>query len=199
MKRLSDMRGQAIVLLPGYCRATVSCGAGARARLIGGWLRAFLRTSGEGQASVEFAMMMPFLLMILGAIFSLGMAATSYQELGQAAFAGSQVLQNGRGMMSGNTPPNDPCAAVATAVTTVLPTWTAGNFSYTVTITDSTGTPHPYSSTSGSSYNCGAAYSYMTQNEAATIKVSYAYKWVPIYLINLGTGSLSQSRTVLVE
>jgi len=85
MKRVSGMHGQDVVVQLGNARATVSCRAGARARLIGGRLRAFLRSSNEGQAAVEFAMMLPFMLMLLGAIFSLGMAASSYQQLGQAA------------------------------------------------------------------------------------------------------------------
>src|ERR1039458_2035151 len=95
MKRLSNLRGQARLLLHGFCRVTVTCRASARARSIGGRLRAFLCSDGEGQSLVEFAVVLPILLMVLTFMFSISMAMISYEQLSSAvAGAAQQDLVN---------------------------------------------------------------------------------------------------------
>ncbi len=187
MKTLSDLKGQAKARRPA-----------------GGRLLARLRCGDEGQSIVEFAFMLPVLLIIITGMASIAMGLTAYEQLGEATFAGSQIFQDGRGMLSSFSPPNDPCALAAAKVAAALPSWTPGNFTYTVQIwsnwTSSSSTP-AYSQTfvGTSAATCSGAYTDLTQFQPATLTVSYKYVWSGIFWFSLGTGNITQSKTVLVE
>jgi Flp pilus assembly protein TadG len=162
-------------------------------------LRAFLFSDREGNTLVEFALVAPVLLVLLTAMFSASMAIYSYERLGEAVFAGSQYLQNGRGLLSNS----DPCLSAAQAVVANLPSFT-GTFTYTVTFWTAPGTSVTYGPFSGAGTagaSCtGTAYNVdMVQNEPAQLTVTYQYVWFPVFGRTLGTGTLSKSETVLVE
>jgi len=195
MKVQKNEHGQTEVLPRGLNRVAAASQTSVKNRSIGGRLRISFRCGDEGQSLIEFAVVLPVFLLLITGMFSVVMAVMSYEQLGEATFAGSQVLQNGRGMLSNG----DPCASVATAVTASLPTWTATQFTYTVTITDSTGTPSSSGALVGPSPTCTSLYTSMANNEPATLTVSYSYTWMPTYLWNPGTSLLSRSQTVSVE
>jgi Flp pilus assembly protein TadG len=62
----------------------------------------------DGQALVEFALLLPVLLIVLLAIMQFGLLFQNYLTLTDAVRAGSRVLAVGRGS-------SDPCAAAVTA------------------------------------------------------------------------------------
>jgi Flp pilus assembly protein TadG len=98
-------------------------------------MRAVVSRGCEGNALVEFAIVAPLLVVLLTGMFSAAMAIYSYERLGEATFAGSQILQDGRGMLSGG----DPCLSAAQVVSANLPSF-SGTFSYTVTFWTSSST-----------------------------------------------------------
>ena len=107
-----------------------SCSLGLR-------MRNFLRSGSEGAAILEFALVLPLLLLLLTGIFSVTMALITYEKIGEAAFVGAQVFQNDRGMLGAT---GDPCAAAQTQTATVLSGWNSSLITYTVAITDAAGT-----------------------------------------------------------
>lgn len=160
-------------------------------------VRAFFCSDNQGNSLVEFAMVAPVMMILLTAMFSASMAIYSYEQLGEAVFAGSQYLQDGRGMLSNS----DPCLSAAQAVVANLPSF-SGTFSYTVTLwtgTSSSVTYGPYSGTGTASASCPGGYTNMTEGLPAQLTVSYQYVWFPVFGRSLGTGTLTKSETVLVE
>ncbi|MGB8099496.1 MAG: TadE/TadG family type IV pilus assembly protein, partial [Terracidiphilus sp.] len=135
MKRVNNLRGRAMALLCGLNRAAASSRTRVESWSLGGWLR----SGDKGQSLVEFAVVLPLLLLIITFMFSLTMAMVSYEMLGDATASVAQLqLAPGRALLA------DPCATVATGITAALPSWTPSNFTYTVTITNSSGTAYIY-------------------------------------------------------
>lgn len=200
MKRLSNLCGQARPPLHGFSRVKAACRANRKARSIGGRLYAFLCSDGEGQSLVEFAVLVPMLLMVLTFMFSLSMAMVNYEQL-YAAVSGAalQDLSNALVVTGG-----DPCASIQTAVSNALPSFTASKLTYTVTILNSSGTAVPYGPTTGSGFSCSGAVTVLQADQTAgqqttsgTLTVSYTYSWIPVYMQNM-TGNLTASQSVLV-
>ncbi|MGD0680559.1 MAG: TadE/TadG family type IV pilus assembly protein [Terracidiphilus sp.] len=200
MKKLSNLRGQATPLLHGYFLAKEACIANKKTRLIGGRLRAFICSDGEGQSLVEFAILVPMLLMVLTFMFSISMAMVNYEQLSAAVSnAALQDLTNALVVSGG-----DPCASIQTAVSNALPSFTASKLTYTVTVLNSSGTAVTYGPTAGSSFSCSAAVAVLQADEAAnqqttsgTLTVTYTYTWIPVYMQKM-TGNLTASQAVLV-
>jgi len=195
MKRLSNLRGQARAVLHGFCRAEAFCGASAKARTMSGRLRGFLHSDVEGQSLVEFALVVPMLLMVLTFMFSLSMAMISYEQLNSAtSSAALQVLATSRNVLA------DPCASIESSVSTALPGFTASKLSYTITIQNSSGSNVTYGPTTGTGFSCTAAATVLSADGTSTpasLTVSYPYTWIPVYLQKM-TGNLSVTQPVTV-
>lgn len=195
MKRLSSLHGRARALLRGYCRAKTSRIAGVRARPFSGRFPAFICASVEGQSLVEFALVLPMLLMVVTFMFSISMAMLSFEQLNNATTnAALHQLATARNVLT------DPCSSIQTAVTSALPNWSAAKFTYTVTIQNSSGTNVTYGPTTGSGFSCTGAYTVLSadqSNTPASLTVSYTYSWMPVYLQKM-TGNLSVTQPVTV-
>ena len=113
MRRLSNLLGQALAFVHGLFRATMLGSAGAKAVPVAGRPRAILFSPGEGQTLVEFALMLPLLLVALTGVFSLGLYMSIDLALNNAANAGARYLGiegNTTGYVTNNL--TDPCQAV---------------------------------------------------------------------------------------
>jgi Flp pilus assembly protein TadG len=135
MKRLSNMRSQALALMHGFYSATAPGRACARARFIGGRLRAFLRSKSEGQSLVELALLLPMMMMLLTGIFSIGVAMCSDVALNNAVDVGARYLAiegNTSGTTSGNLA--DPCQAVFSQMMGSSSTLNPANITVTYTL-----------------------------------------------------------------
>jgi Flp pilus assembly protein TadG len=195
MIRLSNLRGQARSLLHGFCRAKAACGASVKARSIGGRSGALLCFDVEGQSLVEFALVLPMLLMVVTFMFSISMAMISYEQL-NVATANAALLQ----LAPARNFLPDPCSSIQTAVTYALPGFTASNLTYTVTIQNSSGTNVTYGPTTGTGFSCTPAFGVLSADQPGTpasLKVSYTYSWLPVYLQHM-TGNLSVTQPVTV-
>jgi Flp pilus assembly protein TadG len=160
-----------------------------------GRLRGFLHSDVEGQSLVEFALVVPMLLMVLTFMFSLSMAMISYEQLNSAtSSAALQVLATSRNVLA------DPCASIESSVSTALPGFTASKLSYTITIQNSSGSNVTYGPTTGTGFSCTAAATVLSADGTSTpasLTVSYPYTWIPVYLQKM-TGNLSVTQPVTV-
>jgi Flp pilus assembly protein TadG len=144
---------------------------------------------------VEFALVLPMLLMILTFMFSISMAMISFEQLNTATVNAALLqLAPARNVLP------DPCSSIQTAVTYALPSFTASKLTYTVTIQNSSGTNVTYGPTTGTGFSCTAAYTVLSADQTATpasLTVSYTYSWIPVYLQHM-KGNLSVTQPVTV-
>jgi len=172
----------------------------AKSRFICGWIRNLPGSGSEGQSLVEFALVFPMMIMTLMFMFSLALAMVNFEQLSVAVSgAAQQDLANATVITSG-----DPCAAIQSAITSSLPSFTASKLTYTVNILNSSGATVTYGPTTGSGFTCTAAVTILNADEAAgqqssygTLTVSYAYSWLPVYRLVM-SGNLGASQTVLI-
>jgi Flp pilus assembly protein TadG len=132
-------------------------------------LRARLHFGGEkGGALVEFALVLPVLLLVVTAITTFGIALNNYLQLTEAVGIGGQALSVSRG----NT--TDPCNAVSSAVIAAAPYLVSTSISFTTKIYTSSSSSTSYSGTScsSSSTTTGAAGN-LTQGQAAVVTATY--------------------------
>lgn len=111
----------------------------------------------RGQSMVEFALVVPLLLMIITAMVSFGITIQNSLALTNAVNSGAELLSASRGQTT------DPCATATTAIEAAAPNLTASKLSFTYVINGSS-----YSSTS-----CASATSNMVQNGTAEVTVTY--------------------------
>jgi len=174
MKRLSNLCGQDMALRHGFCRAKVAYKAGTKARCVGGRLRSCLRHDGEGQSLVEFAMVLPILLMVMMGIFTVGIAVQNYQQLTYVENQGLITLQQ----LPNTSSASDPCSAVATAVIGAAANLkTTGTSGIQMSITFGTGSSAVSFPSSGTSsptgFTCSGGSVYAVDGNPVTLIVSY--------------------------
>ena len=92
MKKENDLRGYAYELLAGFYRARASSRPIVKPRSFRSRLRERLRGREEGQAIVEFAFMVPILLMLMTGIMFVSFAIWNYQSLNQGVDAAARML-----------------------------------------------------------------------------------------------------------
>ena len=202
MKRLSNLRGQAMALRHGFCHATASGRAGAKALSLGGRLRAFLHSDSEGQSLAEFAIALPMLMMVMTFMFAITMAMISYEQLiGAVNGASTQILYNAYVVTGG-----DPCASIQTMVNSSLPaSFDRSKLTFTVTIQNSSGQTVTYGPTTGSGFSCAGAAGVLQSDLGAgetytngTLSVSYPYVWIPVFAQKL-SGTMTVTQAVPVQ
>jgi Flp pilus assembly protein TadG len=83
----------------------------------------------EGNAIVEFALVLPILLMVVTGIWQFGVAYNHFIVLTQATTAGAQTLQSDR-----LSPADDPCADTYNAIVNAAPTLNPAKVSVTISM-----------------------------------------------------------------
>lgn len=131
-------------------------------------------SSEEGTSLLEFAITAVVFFSVLTGAASFSLALYTMQQLSNATSAAIQTVAEQRGIAT------DPCAVAVSQVTSTLPHFAAGKFTYTMWITDSTGTANKFGPTTGSSFSCTTGEADQTENYPVTLTVSYAYSWIPI-------------------
>ena len=184
MKKVVDMR---------KTNQSAAVRAETRSRSIRGRFR--LRASSEnGQALVEFALVLPVLLLVVTGITTFGIALNNYMQLTQAVGIGAQALSVGRG----NT--TDPCSTVSTAVIAAAPYLLSTSLSFTTKIYTSSSASTSYSGTScsSSSTTTGAAGN-LTQGQAAVVTATYPCSLAVFGANYATTCSLSAQVTEIIQ
>ncbi|MGD0938744.1 MAG: TadE/TadG family type IV pilus assembly protein [Terracidiphilus sp.] len=157
MKMLNELHRRISALMGRLNRTTLSNEPLLTSRSLGGRVRARLHIGEEGNAILEFALMLPPLMMFLTGIASFGVAMMNYQELTHAVEAGAQSLAVNRS----NT--TDPCATVYSAMQTAAPTLTASSINLTVTM----------GGTAVNANTCSGDQTMLTQGGTVTVAATY--------------------------
>lgn len=119
-----------------------------------------------GQALVEFALCLPFLLLLVFGIFTFGIAFENYMVLQNATNIGARQLAISRGQST------DPCSTAATAISNAAVNLNSSNLNFAFVLNGA--------NYSGNSCSAGAAN--MAQGATAKVTVTYpctlvSYKW----------------------
>jgi Flp pilus assembly protein TadG len=117
----------------------------------------------EGGAMVEFALVMPALMLLLTGVFSFSIAINNYLVLTEATNNGARALAISRG----NT--LDPCATAVAAVEAAGPNLSTANLTFAYNLN---GTTYSGTSCSSSSSTTGAAGN-LVQGKNAQLTVTY--------------------------
>jgi len=165
-------------------------------------LARLLRLRGEeGTELVEFALVVPGLMIVLTGTASFALGFYSLQQLGNAATTAVQLVSDDQGLVT------DPCSTAQTSVQSSLPTWTKGNFSYSMTVIG-TGGSTTYSSTSSggsTSFTCtaagtgGSSSTQMEANQPVVLTVTYNYTWLPVLKFSPTWSKLTSTQVAIPE
>ncbi len=131
--------------------------------------------SERGQALLEFAFLLPVLMVVLLGMIVFGIALNNYMELTNGTTAGAQAVSISRGQTI------DPCQTAATPFNAAAPNLITGNVSFTITTSTGPGGSGTSQTlwSSGASPSCPAANttsppaSYLVQGGTITVKATY--------------------------
>lgn len=103
-----------------------------------GGVRSLLRAKTDGQSLVEFALVLPVLLLVLMGIFQFGIALNQYLVLTNAVNAGARAAALSRTSGQYASTPSgdqDPCKYAVTVIEAAAPNLNSGNLNFTITYT----------------------------------------------------------------
>ena len=171
------------------CETTASPGVRAGARTMVKRVRARPRTSNEGgQALVEFALLLPILLILVTGLITCAIAFNNYLELTDAVNVGARLLAISRG----NT--TDPCNTTAQAVYNAAPLLKSASITFTFVLN---GTQYPGASCSSSSTTTGAAGN-LVQGSAAQVTATYPFT-LTVYGVTASSGTMTAQTTEIIQ
>ncbi len=164
-------------------------------------VRARLLTSDvEGQALLEFALLLPLLLMVVTGIYAFGLAFNQYLQLTEATSVGAELLGFSRGQTA------DPCYTAAYAIQNSAPLLDPTKISYTFVLNGNSYGPYsglvvaasgsaPASSLCPTSSNAGAT---LAPGVPATVTVTYPCN-LTVYLFSQSTFNMGVAVTEIIQ
>lgn len=147
----------------GHSRAAASGGERISARSIYRFIGAFARNNQQGSALVEFALLLPMLLLLTTGILVFGVAMNNYMQLNNAVSVGARTLAVNGGMTL------DPCVTASTAVINAAPNLNPSLLSFSYSLN---GNAYSGTSCSSSSLTTGAAAN-LASGTTGTVTVTY--------------------------
>ena len=161
-------------------------------RPLGKRARAHLRTRNEeGQSLVEFALVLPVLMLLLTGMMTFGIALHNYLELTNAVSVGARLLAISRVQTT------NPCATAATAVYQAAPFLKPANLMFTFVLNGNTYS-YPGATCTSSSTTTGAAGN-LVQGLPAQVKATYPCN-LRVYGVNYVPGcTMTAQTTELVQ
>ena len=121
----------------------------------------------KGSAMVEFALILPVLLLVITGVVTLGFTLNQYMELTNATAVGAQLV----GVSRGNT--SDPCALATSTIQSAAPYLTPASLQLSFTITPPLGsssmTPTSYPTTN----SCTGGAPLMLQGASFQVVATY--------------------------
>ncbi len=196
LKLISHVGRKYIDLMRGVNPPTASQGGIFEHRSRGRKFLSRLRDRSEGGALVEFAFVLPAMLMVVSGIFTYGIAFNNYIELTNGIGIAGRALAIARG----NT--LDPCALVASSIYNSAPNLSQSKFTMTIVMDNSADT---YSFAQGATVTCSStstttgAPADLVEGTQATVTATYPCQ-LQIYNMSFLTScTLSSSVSELVQ
>ena len=177
MKTQTDLHGQATALERSLSRAASFAELGAERQIAGRWVCRLLRIGEQGNAMIEFALLLPVLLLLTTGLLVFGIAMNNYLQLTNAVSVGARTVA----ISSGAASASDPCALASTAIAKAAPGLNSSLLTYSFTFNTS--------STTGPS--CTSFATDLASGTSVTVTATY-----PLSLSVFGA-ILSQSDSVL--
>lgn len=132
MKKLNELHGQDLASGCGPDCATAHGRANVKTPLPGEPFHVRLRFGDEGQSLVEFAVVVPLLLLVMTGILWFGIALYNYQQMTAAVSQGVVALAEGQNNDSDTG--TNPCTSAVTVVTTDTQGMIPNNNSLSITV-----------------------------------------------------------------
>jgi Flp pilus assembly protein TadG len=199
MKIMGDLHGQAMAFMRGLSRAAAPNRARAEGRSIGNRLRAWLGARDEGQALVEFAVVLPMLMVVTTGVLIFGIYELQILSLMEGVDNAGRLLSVSAGQTT------DPCADAAKAMTSAATLLNPAKMSYVIVINNKTATDSLNGNVSGascssSSTTTGAA-GYLVSGGTVTVSGTFSACSLKIFRTNFspGTCSITESITEVVQ
>jgi Flp pilus assembly protein TadG len=189
-KRIDIRTGQCSSICESGIKLTVaSPGVRVGIRSLGKRVRARPRTSNDGgQALLEFALVLPILLLLVTGIITFAIAFHNYLELTDAVNVGARFLAISRGQTS------DPCGDTATKIENAAPLLTPAKITFTFVLNGTTYSGASCScptTTTGPCANVG-------QGETAQVTATYPYT-LSIFGASASSGTMTAQTTELIQ
>jgi Flp pilus assembly protein TadG len=162
MKIKIDGNGEPRILKPGLYREATS----SEAHAFGRCMRTLLRRGEEGQSLVEFALIVPMLLLLATGIMVFGLAMNNYLQLTNAVSVGARTVAINAGVTL------DPCATAANAIIAAAPGLNPANFTFSYTFS---GTAQRGITCASSSFNTPGAAKDLASGSTATVTATYPF------------------------
>jgi len=163
MKDQVDSLIQAMPLKRDRNRNAASSGLGVPPKSLIRGIRALLRAGDQGSAVLEFALILPMMLLLTTVILVFGIAMNNYLQLTNAVSIGARTLAISAQMTL------DPCATASSAITAAVPNLTPSKFTFSYVMN---GTAYSGTSCSSSSVTSGAA---RNLSSGSTVSVTATY------------------------
>ena len=163
MKDRTELHGQTSVPKQRLSRAATFAQLRVKPRSPRRSARALMRAGEEGSAIVEFAMILPMMLLLTTGVLIFGIAMNNYMQLTNAASVGARSLAISAEITE------DPCATAYTAITNAAPGLNASNMTFSYTLN---GVSYSGTTCSSSSVTSGAAGN-LSSGTNATVTITY--------------------------
>ncbi len=153
-------------------------------------VRARLSRKEKGQSLVEFALVLPLLLLVVTGITTFGLLINNYLALTDAVSTGARYLAINRGQTT------DPCALTATTVENAAPYLTPANLQFKITLSNSA---IAYSGTTCAGTPTTGAPSNLKAGQPAIVTVTYPCSVTVYGATYLPTCILTAQTTEIVQ
>ena len=163
MKTQTDLHGQALALECGLSRAARFAELRAERHSPGRWLRSLLSTGEQGNAMIEFAMLLPVLLLLTTGLLVFGVAMNNYLQLTNAVSVGARKVALYGHQTGAAASTADPCATASAAVIAAAPALNPASLTFT----------YSFNSVPASTTSCTDAAANLISTTNATVTVTY--------------------------
>jgi Flp pilus assembly protein TadG len=166
MKIMINVNGKTRSLMPNLQRGAMPSTPHSMREPFGQCMSALLDSDEQGQSLVEFALILPMLLLLATGIMVFGMAMNNYLQLTNAVSVGARTVAINAGVTL------DPCATAANAITAAAPGLNPANFTFSYTFS---GNPYSSNTCPSSSFNAPGAAKDLASGSTATVTATYPF------------------------
>jgi Flp pilus assembly protein TadG len=154
----------------------------------------FITCGSEGSSLIEFALIVPMMLVLITGMFSVGIALNNYMVLTDAVGSGARALALARGQTIPAIAASDPCAYTVQTISSAASGLDTTKLTYSIVWTTATST----GATSTSTYTNTCSGVSLSPGDTVQVKASYPFSLV-IYGLAPGHLNIQSQTTQLVQ
>jgi Flp pilus assembly protein TadG len=159
-------------------------------------IRGIIGPGQEGGSLVEFALVLPMMMILITGMFSIGLALNNYMMLTNSVGGGARALALTRGQTTPALAATDPCAYAVQVAQNAAPGINQNGTTYTIVWTPVTGTGGTYTSSTTTSAVCpGVSFG---AGDSVEVQASYPFTLI-VYGWRPGALNIMAQTTELVQ